>query len=199
MLKRARPITPPPPPEEPLIPSSSDYSQRDMKRRRTAAPSLDGPSRGWAPLDADSGDEDDEVDEWQLDDNDGRTAEYSRETSERYRASNTLLHDLHAEYQHRLLFMPSPSQHSRSDMQSYPPHPSITSCPAKQDVLRLSDRPIMVERNGHLHRHTNLDIQGEKEGIDTAEGLRVKERYEESNRLLRSLVLSRRRESTEGT
>ncbi|KZT21699.1 hypothetical protein NEOLEDRAFT_1181537 [Neolentinus lepideus HHB14362 ss-1] len=198
MLKRSRPITPPPHLEElpslPLVPgpSSIEYYQRDVKRRRTAAPSLDGPSRGWER--SSFCDEEDEEDWWQ-DENNGRGAEASLETSKQYQASNSLLHDLHAEYQHRMLFSPSPaasSRHFPSQAGPYSPQSHAVHL-GKQSMRYLSDRPVMTEINGHLQRAMAMHM--EKGGLDTAEEQRVRARYEESNRLLRSLFLSRRRES----
>ncbi|TFK57427.1 hypothetical protein OE88DRAFT_1722316 [Heliocybe sulcata] len=203
MLKRSRPLTPPPQPEEPPSlplpvpgPSSIEYYQRDAKRRRTVAPSLDGQARGWSGSSLD--DEEDEED-WEQDENDGRGAEASLETSKQYQAPNSLLHDLHAEYQHRMLFSSPPASSSRhvpGQMSPYSPQPHTTHA-AKRNAPYLLERPVMTEMNGHLQRST-AEHMG-KGGLDRVEEQRVKERYEESNRLLRSLFLNRRRESPEAS
>ena len=94
-----------------LDPTSSEHG---AKRRRMLAPPLDGPSRGWdmppVPFEGEP-DEDDMMD-------DGASKPWATmgkrgiERADEYKTVNNLLHDLHAEQQHRRLM--SPSSHSSS-------------------------------------------------------------------------------------
>ena len=119
MLKRQRASSPSPltqatAMELPLHPHDPTSSEHGAKRRRMLAPPLDGPSRGWdmppVPLDGEL-DEDDVMGE-------GASTPWATmgkrgiEGADEYKTVNTLLHDLHAEQQHRRLM--SPSSHSSS-------------------------------------------------------------------------------------
>lgn len=105
MLKRQRPLSPPPAPF-PFFADSPDLIDRDPKRRRTAAPVLDGSARGWAtnpppPLD-------DDEEEYISSNDEVPPLNQIRPLSEEYKSTNTMLRELHTLHQHRLLFV-SPS------------------------------------------------------------------------------------------
>lgn len=131
MMKRQRPSSPDIPnieDEEPLDTNMNRPSipLRSSKRQRVLPPSLDGPSRGWANsstphnpyLQANSSYEDDEdyYDDDFSGDEPGRDtagggdddAEMQGVTMQKYRNVNSLLHDLHAEQQHRRVLSSSP-------------------------------------------------------------------------------------------
>jgi len=119
MLKRQRASSPSPlsqatAMEVPLPSSDPTSSEHGAKRRRILAPSLDGASSGWgqSPIlsedDTDNDDTmgDDTLNPWPI------TAERSLGGAGEYKTVNSLLHDLHAEQQHRRLM--SLSLHSSS-------------------------------------------------------------------------------------
>lgn len=105
MLKRQRQPSPPPPP-----PSSSSIAfiadpvtdERLAKRRRTQPPVLDGSQRGWARV------EDADTDDGYWDDIDGPetthdvNVDLTTTSSDEYKATNSMLRDLHTLHQHRL-------------------------------------------------------------------------------------------------
>ena len=163
MLKRQRPSSPLPVAHATIpesLPISSDpSSNHDVKRRRIFAPSLDGSSRGWGGSSVASGDEEDEDDIIM----DGRSPtpqpnplQSSLESAGTYKLANSLLHDLHAEQQHRRMM----SSASNLNPQSAPcfshgwsePVPlarklSFVIHPVPQDVLAagVKDRPRCEE------------------------------------------------------
>jgi len=188
MLKRQRASSPLPLAQATIpesLPISSDpSSNHGVKRRRIFAPSLDGSSRGWGGFPAASADEEDEDDIM-----DGRTPtpqpnlhEPSLENAGAYKMANSLLHDLHAEQQHRRM-MSSTAANPDLQSASYFSHgwsspvplarkPSFVTHPVPQDVLAA----------GGKHRPR------------CEEDVSVYERYEERNRYLGSVVLERRRD-----
>ncbi|KAL1728889.1 hypothetical protein EV714DRAFT_285339 [Schizophyllum commune] len=203
MLKRRRAQSPPPPAqhEAPLLPPSPP---RDLKRRRTQPPVLDGQQRNGAVtflphngLDDDMGEE-----PWdEEDDEDTRDGQQTVDCTE-YKSANGVLYELHALQRHRLLFSPSstPSQatssyvHQQQQMsQSHPAlhHPTI---PAGKgvDLLMPEHRARAYQSNATIepaHKH------GAGQAELSIEEQRVKERYEGANRALGELFLSRRRQA----
>jgi len=153
-------------------------STRDAKRRRIAPPVLDGDARGWATHNRDESDgeedvESDAVPEW-----------HDAAATAEYKDANSFLHDLHALHQHRLMFCPAP-------LPLHPPNPY--SCPLTSNPIGKSVIPQVPQRQQrHKDRITNIPEPGGT--VLDLEVVRVKERYEDTNKLLGSLFLSRRRE-----
>ncbi|KAF8898357.1 hypothetical protein BD779DRAFT_1483520 [Infundibulicybe gibba] len=198
MLKRQRIPSPPP-----CIPFDSNplpldvIAHRDAKRRRVLPPVLDGPSRGW------NGPQDEESDgEIYYDDEPPQTHNGAADTTEttEYALANSVLHELHALNQHRIMFSgpikPPLSQLSASYQHTVdPPNPT--------NPLKYPTPP-----SGQQHDRNNPNNQGDSPLKD--EILSVKAQYEQvnrsatyqssfsqmliENRLLGSLFLSRRRE-----
>lgn len=186
MLKRQRPISPPPSnPTVPLVESSA-YNMIS-KRRRTMPPPLDGQSRG-------CGAEPDYDDEW----SDGESACQeggSATTSEQldnsgeYKSTNTFLHELHTLQQHRLLFSPPllPQTSSgpglcRSSLQHPCSSPVISNIHLKTMAAREHQIPSSTERSATPIKDAPFSIADVQRPME--ETLRVKERYEETNRFV---------------
>lgn len=147
-------------------------THRDIKRRRIAPPVLDGEVRGWGMR---RGVESDSEEDYEDDEpvSQGSTSWQDSSTTGEYKDANSFLHDLHALHQHRFLFASHPS-----NQYSCPP----TTYPTGKPIMpQVSQRPP--------NRHKN-DVST----IPEMEVERVKERYEDTNKLLGSLFLSRRRE-----
>ncbi|KAJ6509302.1 hypothetical protein C8R47DRAFT_17559 [Mycena vitilis] len=187
MLKRHRPVSPPPPgPSIPLVSDTlPDSHRRESKRRRILPPSLDGQARRSSfGIDEDDGEEDD-------DEMDGRTPSGSRAPGSNvhnaeYESANTFLHDLHALHRHRLIFAsPSP-----------PFQPEISS------PLRFQHKPYLPPSLPDYPRIPDKqDASGMRDfgrGLPFEEVQSVKERYEDTNRLLGSLFLTRRKQLDPG-
>ncbi|KAF9073741.1 hypothetical protein BDP27DRAFT_1318077 [Rhodocollybia butyracea] len=181
MLKRR--ASSPPPSSLSNIPIISDTTPfeklRDSKRRRVDPPVLDGQMRGWGtPRDVlyqSFGDEDDGEEDIIDDDND-----VPRNTSpdSTYKSTNDFLHELHALQRHRLLFS-SNQGHSDKTSHDY-------GYPLHQPGKGMPDAP--------LHQREHYDTMPLASEEKRHEFDSVREHYEEMNRLLGSVVLSRRRE-----
>ncbi|KAI0067880.1 hypothetical protein BV25DRAFT_1987532 [Artomyces pyxidatus] len=210
MLKRQRPTSPPPSiPDIALLPSdpsTPDLSHHAMKRRRVFAPSLDGPSRGWGPpVDAsDDGeeylDEDADMDAHHHDHHDQESQ--PMEGTAEYKAVNSLLHDLHAEHQYRRVLaspsnstLPFHTERLSSPASLFPPtHAPHASLPFGKDVQMPHPQPPFRLGYAASAKDIHLDSFASLEpGVTIDESLRVQERYESSNRLLRAAFLDRRR------
>jgi len=196
MLKRQRPVSPPPSHHTiPLVADPLPFRTdpgRDFKRRRVLPPSLDGHSRGWGvPDPADGADDDEEYvasEGEAVEGNDDRSA-WAEHTSE-YQKANNVLHELHALHQHRLLF--SSNSHLSLPQRS-PLEPSTlgTHHHDRHSKMIMPQRPVMQTKDpafdpsgsGYSGSHSSKD-----------EVHRVTERYGDTNRLLGSLFLSRRRQ-----
>lgn len=186
MLKRQRASSPSPfaqatIPESPPISSDPASSKHGAKRRRIFAPSLDGPSRGWGGSSVAFGDEEDEDDIIV----DGRTLtptlrESSLESTGTYKSVNSLLHDLHAEQQHRRIV----SSAANPDLQFAPFSSHGWSSP-----VPLAGKPSFVHPIPQ-----DVLATGVKHRLQCEEGVSVYERYEETNRYLGSVFLERRRD-----
>lgn len=145
MLKRQRPISPPPTfSTAPLVIADSpvDFVGRDMKRRRTLPPVLDGACRGWAqslPLsinDVEDDGEEDYISDDEIEDiapnfsiNCSLTHQQPADKAE-YTSTNSFLRELHTLQQHRLLSssLPPPSTSSSflCGSNSKDAHPPLT-------------------------------------------------------------------------
>lgn len=174
MLKRQRASSPLPfaqatVPES--LPISSDPAsfKHETKRRRTFAPSLDGPSRGWGGCSVAFEDEEDEDDLLM----DGRTLTTQPDLRESsagaYKLVNSLLHDLHAEQQHRRVMI-SPAN---PDLQSAPFSSHGWSSP-----VQLARKPSFVM----YPVPQDIPTTGVKDRPRCEEDVSVYERYEETNR-----------------
>ncbi|TFK23118.1 hypothetical protein FA15DRAFT_670855 [Coprinopsis marcescibilis] len=184
MLKRQRQASP--------VPASSSsipfvhhdtpddfLASRDLKRRRTEPPVLDGTSRGWevAP-----GDEEEDYEPSEYDQHTVQAAQ-----TDEYKSTNNLLRELHILQQHRLLFTEIPSKQAAPLVPS--PHVHALS----------SDRLLgKVHFNGNSEPQHLWKNDHSNPGPDTLrnaeESIIVHERYGGTNRLLKDLFLSRRRE-----
>jgi hypothetical protein len=188
MLKRPRPSSPSPFAQTPDLPltSSDPTPEHGAKRRRICGPPLDGPSRGWGPVFAGVEDEEDEDDimEGCTPNSWVNKSEPSLESTGEYKTANSLLHDLHAEQQHRrfmsssshLTSPPSPPfsnyDWSRATLQQPNGKPTFVIHPHPNPV---QDTPLYEKY--HRDVHTN----GTKEELHCDERS-VYKRYEEANR-----------------
>lgn len=224
----------PPPSSSSLASSGSahidtnDIAHRSAKRQRVLPPSLDGPSRGWVNplpsesvgsprLQSNSGYEEDEEDDDYFEDagadEEGEDGEdkaiLQGATMKEYKGVNSLLHDLHAEQQHRRVMTTAPGS---SSWLSPPLHPSHTNAqhlfhsrrhdlpgaadskltPAALSPARL--RSPRAHSSPHLHRHRDQYHSGPPKGsyvdaaplekieTETVEEERVRQRYEDMNK-----------------
>ncbi|RDB28495.1 hypothetical protein Hypma_015275 [Hypsizygus marmoreus] len=195
MLKRQRPISPPPSiPSVPLIVDSLTFDNlppRETKRRRVLPPTLDGRSRGWGGPSHDNGGDDEEYvseEEEQEDEGDDRLA-LGMEGIGEYKEANNVLHELHALQQHRLMFSSPSSPH----LHHASPHTSSENFLTfgRENNPTKIDRQISQTRDPPYASPTAMQTETShsKDEISL-----VTERYEDTNRLLRSLFLSRRRQ-----
>lgn len=189
MLKRQRasspsPLTQTPATEVPLISSVPTSSEHGVKRRRLLAPPLDGRSRGWniQPVLSEDEVEEDDIMEDDSPNPCATTTEPSLSSAGEYKVVNSLLHDLHAEQQHRRLM--SPSSHSNffspgafafhGWSSSTPQEPP----PGKLNVMPIpSPNPIQVEKY-----RQGLHSSETKDKLFCEDDVSVYDRYEETNR-----------------
>ncbi|KAJ7139896.1 hypothetical protein C8R44DRAFT_765698 [Mycena epipterygia] len=181
MLKRHRPVSPPPSggPSIPLVSDPPDSHRRESKRRRILPPSLDGQSRhSMFRTYEDDGEEDDDEVEERSPPSFGPPGSTVQNTQ--YESANTFLHDLHALHRHRLIFTSPPLQHLelsptpyRHDKSYVPPIPDYPRAPDKNDSSGMQD----------------FGCEPPFEEVQS-----VKDRYEDANRLLGSLFLTRRKQ-----
>lgn len=130
MLKRQRASSPSPltqatAMELPLPSHDLTSSEHGAKRRRVLAPPLDGPPRGCGMLSVPLGDELDKDDMMDDDVASMHCATVNKrciEGADEYKTVNSLLHDLHAEQQHRRLMSPSSHSSSSSSPGPFPCH-----------------------------------------------------------------------------
>ncbi|KAF7339663.1 hypothetical protein MSAN_02181300 [Mycena sanguinolenta] len=173
MLKRQRAISPPPSNLEiPLVSDTPESHRRESKRRRVLPPSLDGQSRHAAFPAEDDGEEDD----YDVDSSDSRNppdvaSSGSTTYNTEYQSANIFLHDLHALHRHRLLFSSPPSAFIR-------PGPFSPPVQEKSFLLPIVDLPRTVDKQ---------ELSG-MQGFGIEEVDKVKERYEDTNRLRQSSV-----------
>ncbi len=175
MLKRQRASSPSPlthatVPESLPISSDPGSSKHGVKRRRIFAPPLDGPSRGWGESSVVFGDDEDKADDIIMDGH-TLTTWFNRfqpnlENASTYKSVNSLLHDLHAEQQHRRMM----SSAANPNLQSGPF--SSHGWPSQVPVARKLMHPLPQDPV----------TTGVKNKPRFEEVLSVYERYEETNR-----------------
>ncbi|VDB84495.1 unnamed protein product [Peniophora sp. CBMAI 1063] len=199
MLKRARASTPPPASSTPdLLPMLPDEpsARHTMKRRRVLPPSLDGSTRGMNYSHAPILQQPDDDGEEYMDNEDDERDRVRIPVPQTYKAVNSLLHDLHAEHQHRLLWSsPSPST-------PYAPVPTY-SYPAS--AAAVAQHHIAQTARAHLPQATppySVSMRSKQvadgqlltppPSTSHEEGTAMQ--YEDTNRLLREAFLSRRRQ-----
>ncbi|KAI0271521.1 hypothetical protein BC834DRAFT_966987 [Gloeopeniophorella convolvens] len=199
MLKRQRPSSPLPAqavvPDFPIISPDPTSSEHIAKRRRTEAPSLDGPSRGWGPSPGFSEDEDEgfAMDGGDLHD---RLHMHTQrlEGAGEYKTANTLLRDLHVEQQHRRLLStsssPDPSYHSWSS-HNFEESP-VRKYATVTNPYQLHAEVTPLYKNYYCQATLTNSMA---DMSHTNEGSGVYEHYEGANRFLRSIFLERRRDT----
>jgi len=184
--KRKRAISPTPSSEPYFVvdePRSDNglSDDRGRKRQRTLPPVMDGGLRGMMAVEVDDDGESDlstEDENTNPGDTDERAA---ASTMEEYKGVNSLLRDLHKQLQHRIQ---SPSrQHSKMEPRSITPIPSY-------ELARRQHGKDLSACVAHMSLLDDALIAEERESV------RVKEWYEDTNRLLGELVLHRRRDNT---
>lgn len=196
MLKRQRasspsPLTQTPATEVPLISSVPTSSEHGAKRRRLLTPLLDGRPRGWGILPVPS---EDEVEEDDIMEDDSPSpwptaTEPSLSGAGEYKAANSLLHDLHAEQQHRRLMSPL-SHSSPSTLGLFSSHGWPSSTPqepptaGRQKVMPIpcpnpiQDMPLTEKYRQSLHATETSDK------LYCDDDVSVYNRYGETNRLV---------------
>ncbi|KAF9557849.1 hypothetical protein CPC08DRAFT_764298 [Agrocybe pediades] len=208
MLKRQRQSSPLPPSSSSSIPfvsdGPSDLIERTTKRRRTQPPVMDGTQRGWnSPSNNNSAFRDDEDDYISEDDEPADSAhsaqpfdlqyQHYQQNQSEYKSANTLLRELHTLNQHRLLFSSASSPVHSSATPSHATHPSAWDTvqqPLQHPESYLNKTPLLpLERISPFDKRAG---PGANE-LSPKEAEFVTERYEQTNRLLGSLFLSRRR------
>jgi len=173
MLKRRRPTTPPVPSvplwEEPS-PLDTAMMEREQKRRRTALVTDDPWDSTPKPVVNQAGNA-----------REGPEVSY---VDSRYKSANSIIRELHTLHQHRLLFSMSgtPPGHDFSGQSS-----NAQSSQSKSNVSASIERLTQAE-------NPPVQTDPEQDHSSLGEQAQVKERYEEINRLLGSMFLSRRRQ-----
>ncbi|KAF5382909.1 hypothetical protein D9757_006320 [Collybiopsis confluens] len=169
---------------------------RETKRRRVQPPVLNGQLRGWGnhqdiflhqPLD----DEDDDGEEDVFEDDPSSDLVASMADSP-YKSANDFLNELHALQRHRLLFASQSNSQSsysrRSTLEPLISEPHALPHQFFPSDNALHAKPTLVGRNDTERALPALD-SGRLQAPDAVKG-----NYEDMNRLLGSIVLSRRRE-----
>ncbi|EJD55511.1 hypothetical protein AURDEDRAFT_179257 [Auricularia subglabra TFB-10046 SS5] len=220
MLKRRREVSPPPAnaygtplnPQQLYAPGSAEDREADeramapmprAKRRRTAAPVLDGSQRGWAtpPVPV----EDDGEEDWTESDDDASAAQAHAhaQPAANYQSVNSLLHTLH---QQRRTVHPTalalPTHVDTSTARWSPRATSHHHAAAGKILPQMTTAPSPRPYQGYdvVPKLAGPDLAGHAPGrSDTADEMEnVRNRYEEMNRLLGSLVLRRRQPDSNG-
>ena len=195
MLKRQRasspsPLTPVPATEVPLISSTPTSSEHGVKRRRMLAPPSDGRSRVWDTLPVPS---EDEVDEDGIMGDDWSTpwataSEPSSGSTGEYKAVNSLLHDLHAEQQHRRLMSPSSQSSPSSSPGTFSSHGWPSSAPQESPAGKLNFAPYPysgpIQHAPFAEKYPQgLHESETKNRLYCGDDVSVYDRYEETNKL----------------
>ncbi|KAJ7597275.1 hypothetical protein C8J56DRAFT_314471 [Mycena floridula] len=178
MLKRHRPVSPAPC----IADVSLSVDHRDAKRRRTAPPLLDGRTRGWGDPQSAEIDSDAESTESEEEQSSSQSQGRLISPNSEYKSVNSFLNELHTLHRHRLLF-------SQPDPQQTPfPSNSPLRCPKDSTAASpLKGRSCKTAAELGDIGNTLLETQ------------RVSQRYEDTNKLLGSLFLSRRKERSDET
>ncbi len=193
MLKRKRaaspsPLTQTPATEVPLISSVPTSSEHGVKRRKLHSPPLDGRPCGWGipPVSSEDGVDEDDVmgddspNPW------ATASEASLSGAGEYKAVNSLLHDLHAEQQHRRLMSPS-SHSSSSSPGSFSSHDWPSPVPLEPPAGKLnvmpSPCPNSIQDASLPEKYwQGLHASEPKNTLYCGDDVSVYNRYEESNR-----------------
>ncbi|KZT06384.1 uncharacterized protein LAESUDRAFT_759556 [Laetiporus sulphureus 93-53] len=204
MLKRQRPTSPGPSPDaafssEPAL--DHDLLERLAKRRRYFAHSRDDvlPKGRFDREAHDDGDVDEEEDvheERHRSEHAQGKAQWQEEAG-LYKAANTLLHDLHAEQRHRMIFSSPTAPTCGTSLSSHEPH---LPQPSRQSPLFSTNAPnIRNAPHESLMKHSSDYVPDKAStlltmtpSIDELEVQNVTQRYEDTNRILGSLFLSRK-------
>jgi len=204
MLKRQRASSPSPPTqipatEVPLISPISTSSEHGVKRRKLYSPPLNGP-QGWgiSPMPSEDVVDEDDVMGGDSPNPWATASEPSLSGAGDYKAVNSLLHDLHAEHQHRRLMSPSSHSSSSSPGSCFShdwPSSVLQGPPAgKLNVIpnpcpnSIQDTSLTEKywQGPHANKTTNTLYCGDD--------VSVYDRYGESNRFLGTVFLERRRD-----
>jgi len=193
MLKRQRASSPPPltqtpATEVPLVSSVPTLSEHGVKRRRLLTPPLDRQSREWGILPVPSEDEVEEDDVMEDDSPNpwATTSESSLSGAGEYKTVNSLLHDLHAEQQHRRLMSPL-SHPSSSSSRSFSSHDWPSSVTREQPAGKLNVMPILPPNPiqdaplAEKYRQS-LHASETKDKLFGDDDVSVHDRYGETNR-----------------
>jgi hypothetical protein len=182
-------------------PISVDYDiGRDVKRRRTVAPVLDGQERGWNMEDQEDSEEDGEV---MSQDDEQESVESGKEewqagAGEEYKSTNKLLRELHVLQQHKLMFSsssspssPSPSLYASAQSNRPSPKPrGLNATPTKSSLPSLSESSRSHPSHGYDSKGvTNETIPDFGVQTEMNEVQCVKERYEDTNKSVGMLSL----------
>ncbi|KAJ4476753.1 hypothetical protein J3R30DRAFT_3488654 [Lentinula aciculospora] len=206
MLKRQRAPSPPPSSSSnaPLI---SDFTPvekaRDIKRRRVQPPVLDGQKRGWATsqdiLYETFDDVEDDGEEDIVDDDEPYLtlgASHSSDLNSPYKSANGFLHELHTLHRHRL----SLSHNSLSQLSSsnYPADESSSNQPHAYNQHLFppgKGLPPLITPTHVPSQQRSYELSPSTSNIGKQhETNSIKGHYEENNKLLGSVVLSRRQQ-----
>ncbi|KAG6837116.1 hypothetical protein H0H93_014422 [Arthromyces matolae] len=167
MLKRQR--IPTPPPSTQYIPLVDD-SYSGAKRRRILPPSLDGRLRGWADNSLKDKDDNDNEDDISSVGTESTLCDFRSSTTSNpseYKEANVILHELHALYQHRLIFT---STHLPTSQQS-----TFSS----QHTPQYSESTLDGYSNAVT---TTTALYPDRKSDTMEEALRVTQQYEDTNR-----------------
>jgi hypothetical protein len=174
-----------------LLSLDPPLSEHGAKRQRILTPPSDGPSRGRGPspvLSVDDVDEDDTM-------NDGTPRlwdtmeQRSLERASEYKTVNSLLHDLHAEQQHRRLMSLSPHAISSSPGPSY--HGWCPSTPRQPPIVKSGCAPpLNFTEDVPLSEKCRQDAHPSEamSGSCCVDDVSVYDLYEETNRLAGPLL-----------
>lgn len=192
MLKRQRPSSPIPSSDCPVAERAIDVDilERLTKRRRHFAPPRYTSTTKNAQDSQDSSDDEEDREESPGSSSFARGLPHWQAEAGVYKAANTLLHDLHAEQRHRLIFSPpSTTPHVVSRSSHSPSRTSDWTPPSRTDSAVL--------HMGHVAPHPTGPAKitpppYPETMVDEMEAKHVTQRYEDTNRLLGSLFLDRR-------
>ncbi|RPD81789.1 hypothetical protein L226DRAFT_577631 [Lentinus tigrinus ALCF2SS1-7] len=192
MLKRQR-STPSFVPDAytPMNPAIDTFEERVAKRRRQFAPphsqSMDKGKTPWRPGDSD-GEEDVEIHEYAVRPLAPSEQAQRLQQAGEYKHVNTLLHDLHAEQRHRILFSStSPPEHIPIAHNHPRNHPEFDHPFSSLDKLAPTYGSLPVsphESAKHMPTFTISIPSKDASPVDHVEVRRVTERYEDTNRLI---------------
>ncbi|KAM5538230.1 hypothetical protein V8D89_008117 [Ganoderma adspersum] len=182
---------------------SIDMSERVVKRMRHCPPpqlqywALEKGKASWRAGESD-GEEDADVDEQVAGPSAPSEHAQRLQHAGEYKDVNSLLHDLHAEQRHRMLFSTSPPthlpfmSHGRPYIDDY--DDSFPSAPSKL-VAADSTYPELHHDSHRNPTSFTISIPSKDDSIvDHIEVQRVTQQYEDMNRFLGGLFLHRRRQ-----